>query len=178
LFFRRAPQSHIGEMGYGELRPDPGPEPTADPMPTPAAAAPPQAAPAPVLVCVDPARTHEVWPHVAPLIARAMRRGGLSAAADVARDLAAGTALLWLAWDGERILAAAVTALELVEGEKLCTIVACGGEGFARFGPLIGGLERYARAEGCARMRICGRKGWVRLLPDYRVRRVIIEKQL
>jgi hypothetical protein len=146
-------------------------------MPTrPAGAAPDVAAPE--LVCVDPARVSEVWPHVAPLIAGAMRRGGFGELVDVARGLRSGGALLWLAWDGKAILAAAVTELTSRDGVKLCTIVACGGREFARFGPLIGGLERYARAEGCARMRICGRKGWVRLLPDYSVQRVIIEKAL
>jgi hypothetical protein len=130
------------------------------------------------LVCVDPARVHEIWPHVAPLVARAMRRGGMGAFPDVERGVREGRALLWLAWDGKDILAAAVTQLDLVDGVKLCTIVACGGQGFARFGPLIRGLERYAEAEGCTRMRICGRKGWARLLPDYRIQRVIIEKEL
>ena len=133
---------------------------------------------APELVCVDPVRVREVWPLVAPLIAAAMRRSGLGQVADVMRSLASGAALLWLAWDGERILAAAVTELALSDDKKLCTILACGGTGFARFGQLIGGLERYARAEGCARMRISGRKGWARLLPDYAIQRVIIEKQL
>ena len=133
---------------------------------------------APALVCVDPARVDEVWPHVAALIAAAMRRGGLGEVADVARGLHDGAALLWLAWDGKRIVAAAATELACVNGEKLCTILACGGAGFARFGHLIGGLERYARAEGCVRIRICGRKGWVRVLPDYAIRRVIIEKNL
>lgn len=133
---------------------------------------------APELVCVDPVRVREVWPLVAPLIATAMRRSGLGQVADVMRSLASGAALLWLAWDGERILAAAVTELALSDDKKLCTILACGGTGFARFGHLIGGLERYARAEGCVRMRICGRKGWARLLPDYAIQRMIIEKQL
>jgi hypothetical protein len=130
------------------------------------------------LVCVDPARVHAVWSHVAPLVARAMRRGGMGAFADVERSLGQGRALVWLAWDGKDILAAAVTQLDLIDGVKLCTIVACGGQRFARFGHLIRGLERYAEAEGCTRVRICGRKGWARLLPDYRIQRVIIEKEL
>jgi hypothetical protein len=139
---------------------------------------PSPAAGVPVLVCVDPARVHEVWPHVASLIAQAMRRGQMGEAADVERNLRSGAALLWLVWDGEAVLAATVTELAVVGGEKHCIIVACGGNGFARFGHLIGGLERYASAEGCGRMRICGRRGWARVLPGYRIERVIIEKAL
>ena len=147
---------------------------------------PSAAAPA-ALVCVDPARVPDVWPHVAPLIARALRRGGFApcaedACADLARRLRAGTALIWLAWDGEKILAAAVTELAhedcAKDRAKVCTIVACGGEDFARFGHLIAGLEAYARAEGCARMRICGRPGWRRRLRGYALARVVIEKRL
>jgi hypothetical protein len=44
--------------------------------------------------------------------------------------------------------------------------------------PLIAGLEAYARAEGCAAMRIYGRRGWLKLLPDYRTSRVLLEKEL
>jgi hypothetical protein len=86
--------------------------------------------------------------------------------------------LLWLAWDGDSILAAAVTELAAVDGGKLCTILACGGRDLARVAPLAAGLERYARDEGCARIRICGRRGWARVLAGYRVTRVVIEKNL
>src|SRR5262252_1678664 len=110
------------------------------------------------------------------------RRLAACRAADRAGRLRAGTALLWLAWDGERILAAAVTELAhedcAKDRAKVCTIVACAGEDFARFGHLIAGLEAHARAEGCARMRICGRRGWQRRLPGYALARVVIEKRL
>jgi hypothetical protein len=137
-----------------------------------------RAAPSVALVCVDPARVDAVFPHVASLIESAIARGGVAAPADLEGDLRAGRALLWLAWDGERTLAAAITALAHQDDVRLCTVVACGGRELARFGPLLAGLEAYARAEGCTRMRICGRKGWLRQLPDYSLQRVIIEKRL
>ena len=34
---------------------------------------------------------------------------------------------------------------------------------------LLDGIEAFARAEGCDAMRIIGRKGWARVLKDYRV---------
>jgi hypothetical protein len=43
---------------------------------------------------------------------------------------------------------------------------------------LIDVIERYARLEGCARMRLEGRNGWKRLLPTYRQAGVILEKRL
>jgi len=43
---------------------------------------------------------------------------------------------------------------------------------------LIGKLEDYGRAEGCARMRIIGRKGWARVLKKYSQPCIILERQL
>jgi hypothetical protein len=141
------------------------------------------------LICIDPAQVHQFWPYVAPFIAAAMKRGRISDFAGVACAVHAGRALVWIVWDGERIKAAVVTELGTANGERFCTIVAFGAEdGRKRPGgggrdrrewlPLLGALERYARAEDCKAMRIFGRRGWERLLPDYKPARVLLEKEL
>jgi hypothetical protein len=119
-----------------------------------------------------------LWPFARPVIAAAMRRGGISDFSAVERNVLSGGALLWLAWDGREIVAAAVTELTLVHGRKLCTIVACGGRERRRWLHLIAELETFARREGCQAVRICGRRGWLRELPHYRATRVILEKEL
>src|SRR5712691_8829708 len=78
------------------------------------------------LICIDPARVHEFWPHVSPLIAAAMERGAITDFADVAEAVCAGHALIWIAWNGKAIKAAAVTELSAVNGTRFCTLVACG----------------------------------------------------
>jgi len=130
------------------------------------------------LVCVDPARVHELWPRVTHLIRRALERGGFTDFAEVERDVRAGAALLWLVWDGQAIVAAVVTELRSANRSKFCTIVACGGAQRERWLPLIGELEAFARAEGCAAMKIFGRRGWARALPRYRIKSVVLEKAL
>ena len=130
------------------------------------------------LICVDPAQVHEFWPHVASLIKAAMEKGRLSSFADVEHAVRNGNALLWLAWNGETVKAAAVTELAVANGEKFCTIVACGGHDRSQWLPLLAGLETYGRAQGCAAMRIYGRRGWLKLLPEYRTTRVLLEKEL
>jgi hypothetical protein len=114
---------------------------------------------------------------VAPLIEAAMRRGGITDYASIARAVLSGAALLWIACDDRQIHAAAVTELGTVGGERFCTITACGGTDRAQWLPLIGQLEDYARREGCKAMRIFGRIGWSRLLPDYKTARVLLEKK-
>jgi len=89
-----------------------------------------------------------------------------------------GRALLWLAWDGEDVNAAAVTEIGVTEWRKVCNIVACAGADMKRWLDLLEPIEEFAKAEGCAAMRIMGRKGWTRVLKAYRPRRVILEKEL
>ncbi len=130
------------------------------------------------LVCVDPDHVREVWPLVAPLIQRAIVTTGLSAFASIERDILLGASLLWLAWDGSVIEAAAATSLQQTDAGKVCIITACAGTGMTRWLPLIGGIEAYARAEGCRCVRIFGRRGWGRVLDGYEERYAIIDKPL
>jgi hypothetical protein len=134
------------------------------------------------LACVDPRQVGQIWPRVAPRLRRAMLRTGLSAFADVERDVLDGRALLWLALSRHSmevaIDAVATTRLEQADAGKVCVIVACEGRERHRWLPLIGGIETYAKSEGCCSVRIFGRKGWRRVLDGYAQTHVIIEKEM
>jgi hypothetical protein len=130
------------------------------------------------LVCVDPRRVHEFWPHARPLLHAACRRTGLNAVADIEADILCGRGLLWIAWDGRTIEAAAATVLIGTEIGKVCIITACGGHDMQRWLPLIDRIELYARAEGCRRIRIFGRKGWLRALQGFEQNHIIMDKEL
>lgn len=130
------------------------------------------------LICVDPDRVDAIWPHAAPLLQSACRRTGLNAFADLEADILARRSLLWIAWNGAAIEAAAATVLIRSETDKVCIITACGGHGIKRWLLLIGGIEAYAKNEGCARIRIYGRKGWQRVLEGFDQRHVIMDKEL
>ncbi len=130
------------------------------------------------LACVPPDQVARLWPHIAHYIARAMARGGMGRFADVEADVLAANAYLWVATEAGAILAAAVTKVTGEGRARVCTIVACGGHDWPRFGFLIAGLENYARAEGCAAVEICGRPGWQRRLEGYRTVKVVIRKGL
>jgi hypothetical protein len=106
-----------------------------------------------------------------------MERGGMGRFDDVQRDVLAGNAYLWVASQDGKILAVAVTQIGGDAKGRVCTIVACGGAGWRRFGHLIDMLENYARAERCRAVEVCGRPGWARLL-NYRTTRVVLRKEL
>jgi hypothetical protein len=134
--------------------------------------------PAAELVCVDPKRVSEVWPHVSSLLKGACRRTRLNAFEDIEADILAGRSLLWVAWNGRAIESAAATILINSEAGKVCIITVCGGSDMKRWLSLIGQIESYARREGCARVRIYGRKGWLRVLEGYEQEHIIMDKKL
>jgi hypothetical protein len=129
------------------------------------------------LICVDPKRVHEIWPHVAELIRGAIKRTNLSHTADIETDTLHGDGLLWIAWDGA-IKAAATTSLVRTDRDLVCILTACSGRDRALWLPLLAGIETYAKAEGCACVRIYGRKGWARVLKGYRIQHVVLERPL
>jgi hypothetical protein len=149
------------------------------------------------LLCIPPDRVAEIWPHVCGLIrAAAVKCRDLSSYQPVESSVLAGRALLWLVVgreDGDdagvKVHAAVVTKLQQNERRKVCVIAACGGAiahedgrerpvGMRRWLDLIGPIEDFARAEGCSAMRIIGREGWARVLPAYRLKNVVLEKEI
>ena len=126
---------------------------------------------APQLVCVDPHRIAEFWPPIALLLKRAILRTDLNCFDEIERDVRAGRSLVWLVWSGE-IEAAVITSLIKTDMSKVCVLTACGGKDMRRWLALLETIEVYARAEGCSRMRIFGRKGWQRVLANYWIYRM------
>ncbi len=130
------------------------------------------------LVCIDPKRVQEVWPAVKHLILRAITRTGLSHTAEVEYDTLYGDGLLWLAWDGRTIKAAATTVLTDTDDGPVCVLTACGGEDMRQWLPLLTKIEAYAKTEGCRCVRIFGRKGWARMLQGYHIAHIVLERPL
>jgi hypothetical protein len=129
------------------------------------------------LICVDPARVSEFWPYARDLIRAAIEHTKLSDFASIETDVLSGDQLLWLAFDGKSILAAATTHLTK-PNNKVCTLTACAGSDRRRWLPLLGKIEQYAKDEGCVTLRIFGRIGWKRVLKNYKMTHIILENDL
>ncbi len=129
------------------------------------------------LVCVDPKDVHLIWPQAKGLIRAAIEKTDLSDFADVEDDVLAGDQLLWLALS-DHIEAAATTHLIKTRGKPVLVVTAVAGAQRERWLPLRKQIESYAKAEGCKCVRLYGRKGWERVLEDYRAQYLIMEKEL
>lgn len=129
------------------------------------------------LVCVPPSDVQKIWPQARLLIKSAIEHTGLSEFAHIEADVLSGDQLLWLAIS-DHIEAAATTFLVKTRNKPILVITACSGAARERWISLRHKIEAYAKAEGCSRVRLYGRKGWQRVLRDYRVEYVIMEKRL
>lgn len=133
---------------------------------------------APQLLCISPEMVPGFWPSTAPMIRAAIERTGLGLFEKIEADLFADKSLLWIAWNGRETEAAALTQIQLTDGGKVCVIVACGGADRKRWLPLLSQIESYAERERCERVRLFGRRGWLRALEGYSVSNVVLDKHL
>jgi hypothetical protein len=129
------------------------------------------------LVCVDPKDVHQIWPLARQLIKAAIDHTGLSEFADIEAQVLSGDQLIWLALS-DHIEAAATTHLIKTSGKPVLIITACSGAQRERWMPLHAEIEKYAKAEGAGCIRLYGRLGWQRVLKDYRVEHIIMEKAI
>lgn len=120
-----------------------------------------------------------LWPHVRAMVGKAPAKTNMGSLTELDTDVLSGQALLWIVHsDDHGIEAATVTRLDQTEHSKVCTILACGGEKRSRWLHLLAGIEDYARAESCDGVRLYGRRGWKRVLPDYREIGIVMERKL
>lgn len=133
----------------------------------------------PQLVCVDPVKVPEIWPHVVALLEKAVFSGrGDDTIEEIRADLDAQRQLLWIGWDGEAIIVAATTKIVESGMGKRCIITTCGGRKLRAWQHFIADMEAFATREKCTTLRIHGRHGWKRILTGYQEPWVAIEKRL
>ena len=129
--------------------------------------------------CIVPrADAVEAASRVKPLLVRALAHGGTHGFHDLQKDLGAGEAQLWLAWDGDGPRAAAVTTITNYPLYTECLIWLCAGDGRDGWLHALEGIEIWAKGQGCATVAIQGRPGWKRVLDGYSQKAVLLEKRL
>jgi hypothetical protein len=103
-------------------------------------------------------------------------RGSLQGLLD---DIELEAAQLWSVSDDEGG-SVALLVTRIFERELCCTfeIQICVGSGLRDWLHLLPELEQHARNLGCKMVEMIGRPGWQRVLPQYRMRGVALEREL
>ncbi|MBN9497861.1 MAG: hypothetical protein J0H39_13980 [Alphaproteobacteria bacterium] len=128
---------------------------------------------------VPTADAERAWPLVRAHIERtAETSAGEMTADDIKARIASGDFQLWIVLDGADLLATVLTEVVSYPQRKVCFIVGCVGEHRVKWIHLIAEIEDWARLQGCATSRIRARKGWVKVLPDYKIAHIVLERAL
>lgn len=130
----------------------------------------------PALSLIPADLVDEVWPLCAALI-EAGCANGETTADEMRIDAIGGRADLWMAWSG-KCEAAAITRMLQTHNGKVCLIDSFAAESWKRVKSLLPELENWARNAGAIATRTHGRKGWERMLPEYKLRWVILDREL
>jgi hypothetical protein len=86
---------------------------------------------------------------------------------------------LWAVITGEHLQALLATELSVeLSGNRSASISFAVGENPREWVHLIDELENWARSQGCSRLEIWARKGWAKMLQDYKLSHVLLEKHL
>jgi hypothetical protein len=114
---------------------------------------------------VKPEHVAAVWPEVAPLFKRALKRSdSWDTMASLRADVDKGNTTLWLICDSTSMVAAFITGVVAAARGRLLNAVILGGsrmsEWFVQFEQK---LRDIAKAEDCKAVVAVGRRGWKRI---------------
>lgn len=118
-----------------------------------------------------------IWDRVRPFLKPAIDWAGEFTETEIQDALARQEAQLWVAEDDE-LRGAAITKIRSGPRGRVCEIWLIGGRDHQLWLPFLERIEAAARDHGCIAIEMTGRRGWERLLPNYRRIAVVLKKDL
>ena len=120
-----------------------------------------------------------VWEQVEPLLARITpHTEGELESDDYIEPLDSGEMQLWIATEDSKVHSAMVTQIIPYPQKKVLRIISIAGSEFDRLYAYKDMVESFALQTGCTALEMWGRKGWKKLLPDWKDSYVVFTKDL
>lgn len=132
------------------------------------------------IAAVPPDAVGQVWPFVAGLASTiAETSAGRVNAEHIKAHIEAGAMQLWIVLDENgAALAAVITEVVVYPLSKVCVVRGLAGHDRARWLHHLADIEAWARKIECTRIEVRGRKGMAKVLPEYKLTAVFLEKEL
>ena len=129
---------------------------------------------------IQPEDVAYLWDDVGPMLARVTERSeGEMEPDDYLEILTQGAMQLWIATEEKNITLAMVTQIISYPQKKVLRVIAISGERFievhSQFNDMV---EAFAIRVGCSSMELWGRKGWKKMLPDWKDSYIVFTKDL
>lgn len=115
-----------------------------------------------------------VWPMIEPLVDRMLRCRDHSLL-DVKHSLQDERRQLFVTWP--KLETICVTSIEVRPNSKVLILFGKAGRLLHDWRDMLAALEGWGRSVGCSAIEIRGRRGWQRLLPDYKAS-ILLRKEL
>jgi hypothetical protein len=121
----------------------------------------------------------QLWLHAKPHIERFSSETMLISPDDMYRDISTGDKQLWMTEAEGIVNAVVITQIYPTQKGSICCVwAACGNSGIESLVKVLGEIEKWARSIDCVALEIRGRKGWSRVLPQFKQTGVLLEKDL
>lgn len=110
-----------------------------------------------------------VWEQVAPLLEKVFAHSNGEHTLETIYPLLANRdAQLWIGCDKEIVHAGLTQVITFKTGKQIVEIFFLGGERMDEWLPHIDIIEKWAKQIGCSEVRISGRKGWEKVMKEYK----------
>ena len=120
-----------------------------------------------------------IWEDVAPMLARVTSHTeGELEPDDFIEPLTHGEMQLWIVIEDKEIIAALITQVIPYPQKKVLRLISLAGEDFNKFKDFISMVESFAIRSECSSLEMWGRKGWKKLLPDWKDSYIVFTKDI
>ena len=128
---------------------------------------------------VDVDKVASIWEEVYPLLEKAqVYAAGELDTQDYFDMIESGDMQLWIAEDDGGIFAMMLTEFIQYPRKKVMRIVSIGGREMNRWMKYFPALEAAALSVGCTGFEVFGRKGWLRVLKDWKCSYYVLTKDI
>ena len=128
---------------------------------------------------LDPEDVEYVWDKVEPILARVVSRSeGELETEDILDLVTEGRMQLWIVAEDKEIIAALVTQIITYPQKKVLRLVSLAGEDFNKFKHFLDMVQSFAIRKGCTALELWGRKGWKKLLPEWKSEYIVYTKDI
>jgi len=128
---------------------------------------------------VQPEDVAHIWEEVAPLLDKVKEHTeGELETDDFLEPLTHGDMQLWMATEESDVRAVMVTQIITYPQKRVLRIISLAGEDFEEIRSFQEMIEGFAIKLGCTALEMWGRKGWKKLLPDWKDTYIVYTKDL
>ena len=129
------------------------------------------------LSALQSSQIEQRWHEIEPFVKRVLNKIDLYYTLEYIKEsLLRAEMQLWTSLEGTQIRSICITQIQIHPKYKFLEIVLHAGQ-LASVAHL-NQLEQWGRSQGCTKVRLTGRRGWKRALPDYKETLIKLEKEL